>query len=124
MSLYQQWIEAKEAERLAVERRREIEDVITMAHSLSDDFEGTTNFDEDGYKIKVVGRMNRKVDSDQLQEIAASNGLSDHLASLFRWKAEINQTAWKSADKSITAVLAGAITTSPGRPSYSIEKGE
>jgi hypothetical protein len=52
--------------------------------------------------------------------LAAEAGLSDHLGSLFRWKPEINATAWKQADNSITNPLLGAITSTPGRTSFSI----
>jgi hypothetical protein len=64
--------------------------------------------------------MNRKVDADKLQELAAEHGLSEHLGSLFRWSADINAAAWKAAAPTITAPLLGAITTTPGRPSFSI----
>ena len=55
-------------------------------------------------------------------ELAAEAGLSDQLAHLFRWKPELNMSAWKAADESITTPLAGAITAKPGRPSFSITK--
>ena len=64
--------------------------------------------------------MNRKVDIEKLQEIAADHDLTEHLSSLFRWKAEINSNKWKEAADSITQPLLGAITTTPGRPSFSI----
>ena len=85
--------------------------------------EGTTSSTtEQGYQIKVVGRMNRKVDTDKLQELAIAAGLTEHLPSLFRWSADINAAAWKAAAQSITAPLTGAITTTPGRPSFTITK--
>jgi hypothetical protein len=52
--------------------------------------------------------------------LASVSGLSEHLATLFRWKPEINMTLWKAADVSITKSLAGAITSKPGRPSFKI----
>ena len=90
--------------------------------NVADAFEGTANNEIDGYKIKVVGRMTRKVDSEKLQELAAENGLTEHLSSLFRWKAEIASKAWESADESITAPLMEAITTTPSRPTFTITK--
>ena len=48
-----------------------------------EDLEGTFNSEAPGYKVKIVGRMNRKIDGDKIQEIAAEHGLSDHLATLF-----------------------------------------
>ena len=117
------WIQAKDAEKQAIEKRRSIEDqLISMLH-IDQAFEGTENFEFDNaYKVKIVGRMSRKVDSDKLQELAADAGLSEHLSSLFRWKPEINTKAWESADESITRQLIGAITTTPSRASFTITK--
>lgn len=116
------WIRAKQAEKDAVDARRDIEDQLRSLLNVADAFEGTANNEIDGYKIKVVGRMSRKVDSEKLQELAAENGLTEHLSSLFRWKAEIASKAWESADKSITAPLMEAITTTPSRPTFTITK--
>lgn len=121
MSLYSEWLAAKEAERQAVEQRRQIEDRLITAHGLPKVHEGSKTLDAEGYKVKVTYRMNRRIDSDALQEIAAENGLSEHLGSLFRWKPEINARAWKDAGEEITRPLLDAITTKPGRPSFSIE---
>jgi hypothetical protein len=120
--LVEAWVAAKRAEADAVEWRRRVEDDLLKTIGLSDDFEGTENLDIAGHKVKVVGRMNRKVDAERLQEIAAEHGLSHHLSALFRWKPEINSSIWKSTDPSITTPLLGAVTTSPGRPSFSITK--
>jgi hypothetical protein len=119
-----QWIAAKDAEKAAQEERRLIEDRMLSLIGLPEAFDGTENADAPGFKIKLVGRLNHKIDSDKLQEIAAENGLTDHLSSLFRWKPEINVRSWKAADESITTALLEAITTTPGRPSFSIEHQE
>ena len=121
-SLCASWIQAKESERMAIEVRRQVEDELKSMLSIPEAFEGTSNNDFDGYKIKVVGRMTRKVDSEKLQELAAENGLTEHLSSLFRWKAEIASKSWESADESITAPLMDAITTTPSRPTFTITK--
>jgi hypothetical protein len=119
-----QWMAAKDAEKAAQEERRLIEDRMLSLIGLPEAFEGTENAAAPGFKIKLVGRLNHKIDSDKLQEIAAENGLTDHLSSLFRWKPEINVRSWKAADESITTALLEAITTTPGRPSFSIEHQE
>ena len=118
--LAQAWIDAKELERQAIERRRAIEDHLSMIFELPADLDGTKTQKIKKYQVKVVGRLTRKVDSDLLQELAAEHGLSDHLASLFRWKPEIDMKTWRAADPSITTPLAGAITVQPGRPSFAI----
>lgn len=116
-----QWVAAKEAEKVAQEARRIIEDRMLSLIGLPEAFEGTQNAEAGAYKIKLVGRLNQKIDADRLQEIAAECGLTEHLSSLFRWKPEINARAWKSAEAGITKPLLQAITTTPGRPSFSIE---
>ncbi len=116
------WIELKEAERKATEERREVEDTIMSLLEISEGLDGTENRKDGDYAIKIVGRMNRRVDTDKLQEIASDNGLTDHLATLFRWKAEINSSVWKASDSAITEPLLDAITTTPGRPSFTITK--
>lgn len=114
------WLEAKEIEREALEARRIIEDHMLSLIGITESLEGTETAESGNYVIKIVGRMNRKVDSDKLQELANENGLTEHLSSLFRWKPDVNLTAWKAADESITKPLLAAITTTPGRPSFTI----
>lgn len=120
--IYAEWIACKDAERKAIDRRREIEDEI-IAHVGASNAEGTRTISiraAADYEIKLVTRFTRKVDSDLLQEIAAENDLSAHLTTLFRWKPEINAKAWDKASDEITKPLLGAITTTPGRPSFTI----
>jgi hypothetical protein len=112
----------KAAEAQAVKDRRDIEDAMTIALKVNPLSEGTINRDTDTHKVKIVCRHNVKVDADLAQEIAAEHGAQDHLATLFRWKPEVNVSAWKSAPHEITQALARAITTTPGRPSYSIDE--
>jgi len=119
--LAQVWLQAKEAERQAVELRRTTEDAMRGLLGIRDDLDGTEIRAVGDVRLKIVGRIDRKVDSDRVQELAAEHGLVDHLSSLFRWRPELNVSAWKSADPSITQPLAAAITAKPGRPSFSIE---
>jgi hypothetical protein len=118
------WLDAKAREASATEDRRAIEDRIKEIVRLPDDLDGTETVERDGYVIKMVGRIDRKVNSEQLQELAAEAGLTDHLSSLFRWKPELNMGVWKNTDESITGALAPAITAKPGRASFSITTKE
>lgn len=120
VNLYQDWINAKEAERKAIEARRSIED--EMAKHLNTDAEGVVTFTHEGYKIKVTIRMDRKVNGDMAREIASANDLDSYLNTLFRWKPELNLTAWKATTSNITGAFADCITTKPGRPSFEITK--
>lgn len=121
MSIYQQWIDAKAAEKAAQDARRAIEDRLIDELGVRLDSEGSEKFDAGGYVVKTTCRMNRKIDAEALQIIAAESGLTNHLGSLFRWKPEINMAAWKSASPEITQPLMEAITAKPGRPSFTIE---
>lgn len=119
-NLVKEWVLAKEQETNAVNVRRLIEDDLTKALGIDPSDEGVKTIPCDGYTFKVTNRLTRKIDADKLQEIAAEHGLTEHLASLFRWKPEIDMRAWKSSNEAVTKPLIQAITTTPGRPSYSI----
>lgn len=114
------WIKAKEAERIAIETRRQVEDELVNSMCVPAGLDGTFTATGADYQVKIVGRMSRKVDAERLQELAIEHGVYEHLQNLFRWKPEINAKAWDAADPSITTPLLGAITTTPGRPSFTI----
>jgi hypothetical protein len=120
--LAEQWEQIKAAEAQVIARRRAIEDQITQILALQKDMDGAKTENVGHYKIKVTGRLDRKVNADKLQELAQEAGLTEHLSSLFRWKPEINVVAWKAAHESITGPLLDAITTTAARPSYSITR--
>jgi len=119
-TLSSDWLRHKTAEETAVIERRKIEDLIVKELALPASFENTETAEPSGYVVKISGRIDRKVDSDKLQMLAAESGLEEHLTTLFRWKPELNLTLWKAADENITKHLAGAITAKPGRPSFKI----
>ena len=121
-TLYQRWLDAKKLEATAVAERRELEDQMVAEFSIPKDLDGTLKREVDGYTIKMEGRINKKIDSDKLQMLAAEAGLSEHLSSLFRWKPEINAKAWGAAADAVTQPLLGAITSTPGRPTFTITK--
>lgn len=122
MNIYQQWQDAKAREAEATAERREIEDRMVAQFNVPSTLDKTANFEADGYKVKIEGRINRRINSDKLQEIAIEHGLMAHLECLFRWKPEINAAVWKSTDPAITTPLLDAITSTPGRPSFTIIK--
>ena len=118
MPLANKWLDLKETERQATEARRHVEDqLISMVNTKLD---GSATTKIDNITIKVTTRLNRRIDGDLLQDLAAENGLTDQLGTLFRWKPDLNMSAWKAADPAITTPLLDAITTSEGRPSFNI----
>ena len=122
MSLYQRWLDAKKMETLAIAERRDLEDQMAAQFALPKDLDGTIKIEESGYTIRMEGRINKKIDADKLQLLAAEAGLSEHLSSLFRWKPEINAKAWGAAADAVTQPLLGAITSTAGRPTFTITK--
>lgn len=118
------WLKAKKAEQDATANRRDIEDHLKKLARVADDFDGTETVKQGNVEIKIVGRIDRKVDSKKVQELAAEHGLSEHLSSLFRWTPELNMSAWRAADVVITQALAPAITAKSGRPSFTITTKE
>lgn len=120
-TLLHNWLEAKELEQSAARNRRLIEDSLVELYGIDPNVDGTTSKVVEEYKMKATTRLSKKIDGDLLQEIAAENGISDHLGTLFRWKPEINAKAWKDTDSKITDILLGAITTKPGRPTFKVE---
>lgn len=122
--LVSDWQFYKAAEKVSVDSRRACEDAIAKFYSIDPQAEGTQNFEVDGYKVKIVSRLAQKIDSDKVQEIAAEHGLENYLSSLFRWKPEVVASAWKAAPKEVTEKLSFAITSTPNRPSFLIDKKE
>lgn len=122
--LSNRWLELKVQEDYVVSERRFIEDQIASLMKIQETLEGVETKKEGNFTIKVTGRIDRKVNSEMLQEIAAENGLSEHLSALFRWTPTINMSAWKKCSPDITNVLLGAVTSKPGRPSFKITIGE
>jgi hypothetical protein len=116
--LAKEWLMLKEQERQATEERREVEDQLIHLVKTKADGSATTKLDD--FTVKVTSRVNRRVDGELLQDLAAEHGLTDHLGTLFRWKPDLNMAAWKAADQSITDPLLDAITSSEGRPSFNI----
>ena len=121
-TVYQRWPDAKKLEAAVVAERRQLEDQMVDMFDVPKDLDGTMKAEADGYKIKMEGRINKKIDADKLQVLAAEAGLSEHLSSLFRWKPEINAKAWNAAAEAVTKPLLDAITSTPGRPTFTITK--
>ena len=113
------WLGLKKAEEEAQEKRRALEDEIMKGADIATP--RTISEDVDGYKVKILTKLSKSIDSDKLQEIASDHGLVDQLPVLFRWKPEINKAVWDIADDQIKNVFADAITSKPARPYFSIE---
>lgn len=123
-SLSESWIELKNIEQEAQKERRLIEDELINVFKINEQSKGTFTEKTEEYVLKVACRIEKKVNTEAVIELAAEHDLKTHLESLFRWKAEVNELLWKNSDSKITDVLSRGITTKPGRPSFSITKRE
>ncbi len=121
-SLIAEWRYCKEVESKAVTRRREIEDELIEQFRIRTDMEATSTLEIGDVVVKVASRLDRKVDAAKVQELAAEFGIESQLETLFRWVPQVNVSIWKQTDERITAALAPAITTKPGRASFSIKE--
>ena len=118
--LSEDWLEAKSVEKDAVEQRRMIEDEMVRLLGIQQTDEGTKKVEASPFVIKIASRINRKVDGDIAQEIAAEHDMQEHLSLLFRWKPELSMAAWDGVGDNVKQVFARAITATPGRPSFTI----
>ena len=118
--LSEEWLEAKSVEKDAVEQRRMIEDEMVRLLGIQQTDEGTKKVEASPFVIKIASRINRKVDGDIAQEIAAEHDMQEHLSLLFRWKPELSMAAWDGVGDNVKNVFARAITATPGRPSFTI----
>lgn len=116
---------AKALEEKARERRIEAEQAI-LAEIGEIKAEGQTAIKAVGYKLTVTGSMNRRIDGSVLAAVRESIP-----AALFdqaiRWKPEVNLTGLRylqNSEPDTYSILAGAITTTPAKPSVRVEKLE
>ena len=125
MNLFERWILAKKEEERARDLRREVEDQLLNHFEIRPDLDGTESFEEGAYKVRIIGRINRKVDTEAVQIIAAEEEIDwPTLKRAFRWKAEINKREFMKLPESVSGALSAAITATPGRASFKIEKQE
>jgi len=116
-----EWRVAKQLEQEATLRRRNIEDEIKAAIGFDEKREGSEALPFDGGRVVITARLDRKVDGTLARQLATENHLEDWLERIFRWKPELEVRAWKKAPEYVTQVFAPAITTKPGRATFSLE---
>ena len=119
-----EWRVAKQLEQEAVLRRRSIEDEIKAVIGFNEGREGSETLPFHGGRVTITARLDRKVDGTLVRQLAAENHLEDWLDRIFRWKPELELRAWKKAPEYVTQTFAPAITTKPGRATFSLEKGD
>lgn len=118
-NLSEQWLEAKTLEQDAVARRRRLEDEMRKCLKIEDSEEGTVSSVVGNYKIKASCRINRKIDPQQFLMLA--NDANIEVQDFTRWKCELIQSAWKKQPEHVQQTLSRAITTEPGRATFTVE---
>ena len=119
--LLQQWLDAKEVERAAVEKRRSIEDRLSELLASEMPADGQKTIKADGFAVKVTSRITYKVNGEALQEIASKKGIPlPMLQQAFKWKCEVIGKGWNELEKGVQSALSDAVTTEKSRPSYQI----
>jgi hypothetical protein len=116
-----EWRVAKQLEQEATRRRRGIEDGIKALINFDESREGNIALPFDGGRVVITARLDHKVDGTLARQLATKNHLEDWLERIFRWKPELEVRAWKKAPEYVTQVFAPAITTKPGRATFSLE---
>lgn len=107
-------IRAKRDEDAAIERRREVDQAIL---GLLPSCSATTRVGD--VKVVTTYGVTRKVDSDKLK--AAFAELTAVLQGVFRWKAEVNEAAFKALDDEGRLIAAGFVSSKDAAPSLRIE---
>lgn len=119
-------VAAKKAEALAKMVRMDLEDKLATHPSVKKYLiaEGTMTFNiKDGCDFKIVNKMYRNVDQDMVKSDKWSDLPVEIRESVFRWKAELNLTQFKSLDK-MNSKMANKVRkffkVTPGRPAISV----
>ena len=118
----QRWLELKEIERSAAEERRQLEDQMRKDLKIADDEEGTVKHVVDDYTIKANCRISRKINPETFLMLADREGIQFN--EFTKWKCDLIMSAWRKQPPEIVKALMPAITTEPGRATFTIEFNE
>jgi len=123
MSLYEEWLQIKEYEAQAYTRRVEIEKQLLAKFQIGT-IEGSKTIKEDGFKVGLTGKLNKKIDVEALRSLPNEfpEITNDVLGRVFRWTPEVNAKEWKEESKDILSILSRAITVTPSKISFTITK--
>jgi hypothetical protein len=112
-------IAAKRAEDAAVKARREIDEQITNLLRPTDKLEGTVSEKTGEYKISVVYKLTRTVDTEDLKKVREK--LTAEQQGAFKWKADVSVSALRKLDDKALTAVSKLITSKPASPTITIE---
>lgn len=112
---------AQAAEKAAKDARVAIEKELEEAFGVPAGWEGTRTTDVGEFKVVAKRANYTKVDAAMLEQITAANNLGNVTKDTFRFKAEVNKKAWAALTPYTQGLYAPAITTTPGKMSFSVD---
>lgn len=113
---------AKQQENEAKERRVALEAELSQAVGLKDNWEGSMTKTVGEYKVELTRKMDYKIDAQKLIEQARVNNMLPMLETCFRRKYEIAKKGWKAADEKVRLAFAPALTVTPRKASFTVER--
>ena len=110
------WLNAKEAERKAIEHRRELDRMIQDLMPKKDEGSISQNFGD--YKVSVTYKLDRKIDTDRLRDEWGQ--LPPEVWDAVKWSASLSMSEYRNRPAAELA-LSPYITTKPASPSVTVE---
>ncbi|UOF77248.1 hypothetical protein [Caudoviricetes sp.] len=123
--LYEEWLKIKDFEAKAYARKLEIEKELLKSLGI-DRLEGSKTLKDEGFKINLIGKLNQTVNAEALKSLPVEYPeiTREVLGRAFRWKPEIDAKAWKLESEEVREILSRAITVTPAKIGFKIEKIE
>lgn len=121
--LYQSWLDAKELENKAKEKRLAIEEQIAHIIGVKDD--GVTSHTTDLFKVKTTGKLTRTVDSQAVQDVWEVMPIE--VQKCFKWEAKLDTKEYRSLCSmrdDLVPHINKYITSKATKPSITIEPKE
>ena len=118
-SLIEARIAAKRAEDAAVQARRDIDAQLAELLKDAQKPEGAISQKVDGYKLTITYKLDRKVDSEELQKSWAKLPLD--VQNVFKWKPELSLSEFRKLEDKAANSAARFFTTKEASPSIKIE---
>lgn len=120
------WMHMKRLEKTAEGVRRAMEDALVIALEDEAPVDETREYELGAFKTKIKFGVTRKVDAEALTELSEEYDIEEQIGRLFRFKPELNLTAYRNEDEGVQEFFNQVITTTPSRPAFTItaEDGE
>lgn len=75
---------------------------------------------DDGWVLKGVHKLNRKVNEEELVNVAKRKGMEDVIKNTINYKPSLALTEYKNLPENFRKILDNAIVTTPGTPSLKV----